>query len=171
MYKLSDVIAEGTAPLLVHGFSPFPSPTIKEAGFTDGQHLQVASLVAQMIRNLSAMQETQVRSLGRKDPLEKEMATHPSVLVWRIPWTEEPVGLQSMGLQNQTQLSNFHTHTHTQGTSQGNRNHPSDCLDADKGTERFTGSPQVMDESQLASHMVAWVEGGDGTGGVSGSVF
>ena len=99
MYKLSDVIAEGTAPLLVHGFSPFPSPTIKEAGFTDGQHLQVASLVAQMIRNLSAMQETQVRSLGRKDPLEKEMATHPSVLVWRIPWTEEPVGLQSMGLQ------------------------------------------------------------------------
>ena len=64
-----------------------------------------------------------------------------------------------------------HTHTHTQDTSQGNRNHPSDCLDADKGTERFTGSPQVMDESQLASHMVAWVEGGDGTGGVSGRVF
>ena len=45
------------------------------------------------------MQETQVRSLGREDPLEKEMATHSSILAWRIPWTEEPGGLQSMGSQ------------------------------------------------------------------------
>ena len=49
--------------------------------------------------NLPAMQETQVQSLGQEDPLEKEMATHSSVLAWRIPWTEEPGGLQSMGSQ------------------------------------------------------------------------
>ena len=47
--------------------------------------------------NLPAMQETQVRSLGWEDPLEKGMATHSSILAWRIPWTEEPGGLQSMG--------------------------------------------------------------------------
>ena len=52
------------------------------------------------------MQETQVRSLGWEDLLEKEMATHSSILAWRIPWTEEPGGLQPMGLQSQTQLSN-----------------------------------------------------------------
>ena len=45
------------------------------------------------------MQEAQVQSLGREDPLEKEMATHSSILAWRIPWTEEPGGLESMGLQ------------------------------------------------------------------------
>jgi len=52
-----------------------------------------------MVKNLSAMQETWVRSLGWDDPLEKEMATHSSILAWRIPWTEEPSGLQSMGSQ------------------------------------------------------------------------
>ena len=51
------------------------------------------SLVAQTVKNLPAMWETQVRSLGREDPLEKGIATHSSVLVWRIPWTEEPGGL------------------------------------------------------------------------------
>ena len=56
-------------------------------------------LLAQMVKNLLAMQETWVRSLGWKDPLEKEMATHSSILAWRIPWTEEPDRLQSMGLQ------------------------------------------------------------------------
>ena len=55
--------------------------------------------MAQMVKNLPAMQETRVRSLGGEDPLEKEMATHSSILAWRIPWTEEPGGLQSMGLQ------------------------------------------------------------------------
>ena len=50
-----------------------------------------------MVKNLSAMQETQVRSLGLEDPLEKGMATHSSSLAWKIPWTEEPGGLQSMG--------------------------------------------------------------------------
>ena len=56
-------------------------------------------LVAQMVNNLPAMQETWVRSLGQEDPLEKGMATHFSILAWRNPWTEEPDGLQSMGLQ------------------------------------------------------------------------
>ena len=49
-----------------------------------------------MVKNLPAVQETQVRSLGREDPLEKEMATHASILAWRIPWTEEPGRLESM---------------------------------------------------------------------------
>ena len=57
------------------------------------------SLVAQRLKCLPAMQETWVQSLGREDPLEKEMAAHSSVLAWRIPWTEEPGGLQSMGSQ------------------------------------------------------------------------
>ena len=52
-----------------------------------------------MVRNPPAIQETQVFSLGWEDPLEKGMATHSSVLAWRIPWTEEPSGLSSMGLQ------------------------------------------------------------------------
>ena len=57
-----------------------------------------ASLVTQMVKNLPAMQETQVRSLGQEDPLEKEMATHSSTLAWKIAWTEEPGRLQSMEL-------------------------------------------------------------------------
>ena len=56
-----------------------------------------ASLVAQRLMRLSPMLETQVRSLGREDPLEKVMAPHSSILAWKIPWTEEPGGLQSMG--------------------------------------------------------------------------
>ena len=55
--------------------------------------------VAQRLKHLPAMQKTWVRSLGREDTLEKEMATHSSILAWRIPWTEEPGGLQSTGLQ------------------------------------------------------------------------
>ena len=58
----------------------------------------MASLVAQTVKNLPAMQETWVRSLGQEDPLEEGMATHSSILAWRIPWTEEPGRLQSMGL-------------------------------------------------------------------------
>ena len=56
-------------------------------------------MVAQMVKNLRAMQDTQVRSLGWEDPPEKEIATHSSILAWTIPWTEEPGGLQSMGSQ------------------------------------------------------------------------
>ena len=58
-----------------------------------------ASLVAQTVKNPPAMKETRVRSLGQEDPLVKEMATHSSILAWRIPWIEEPGGLQSMGSQ------------------------------------------------------------------------
>ena len=57
------------------------------------------SLVAQRLKYLPAMRETWVRSLGWEDPLEKEMATHSSILAWRIPWTEEPGGQQSTGSQ------------------------------------------------------------------------
>ena len=57
------------------------------------------ALVAQRVKHLPAMQETWIRSLGREDPLEKEMATHSRILAWRIPWTEEPAGLQAMGSQ------------------------------------------------------------------------
>ena len=61
--------------------------------------LTVASLVAQRLKRLPAMQETWVQSLGQEDPLEKETATHSGILAWRIPWTEEPGGLQSTGSQ------------------------------------------------------------------------
>ena len=64
------------------------------------------SLVAQSAKNLPAMQETWVRSLGQEDALEKEMAAHSSILAWRIPWTEEPGWLLSIWLQkSQTRLS------------------------------------------------------------------
>ena len=62
-----------------------------------GNHIKKASLVAQMVKNLPAMKETWVQSLGWEDPLEKEMATHSSILAWRISQTEESGGLQSMG--------------------------------------------------------------------------
>ena len=55
-----------------------------------------------MVKNPTAMQETCIRSLGQEDLLEKEMATHPTILAWEIPWTEEPGGLQSIGSQIQT---------------------------------------------------------------------
>ena len=71
-----------------------------------------ASLVAQMVKNLPAMRQTWVWSLGWEDPLEKGKANHSSILAWRIPWTEEPGRLQSMGLQSWTQLSKFHFHFH-----------------------------------------------------------
>ena len=58
---------------------------------------EMASLVAQMVKNLPAIQETQVRSLDQEDLLEKGMANHSNILAWEIPWTGEPRGLQSMG--------------------------------------------------------------------------
>ena len=58
-----------------------------------------ASLVTQMVKCLPAMRETRVQFLGQEDPLEKEMAIHSSTLAWKIPWTEEPDRLQSLGLQ------------------------------------------------------------------------
>ena len=61
--------------------------------------------MAQRLKRLPGMQETQVRSLGWEDPLEKEMATHSNILAWRIPWSEEPDRLQSMGLQREAELN------------------------------------------------------------------
>ena len=64
-----------------------------------------------MVKNLPAMQETWVRSLGWEDPLEKEMAAHSSILAWKTPWMEEPGRLQSIGSQRVSEQ--LHTHTHT----------------------------------------------------------
>ena len=66
-----------------------------------------ASLVPQIIKNLPTMQDIQVRSLGEKDPLEKGLATHSTILVYRVPWTEKPGGLQVWWAKIQTQLSDF----------------------------------------------------------------
>ena len=71
--------------------------------------LYKASLVTPSVKNLLIVQGTWVQSLGQEDLLEKEMATHSSILAWKIPWTEEPGGLQSMGSQSDT---TEHAHTH-----------------------------------------------------------
>ena len=84
--------------LTVHS-SPWHPVPVTYSGFL------LASLVAQTVKNLPAMQETQVQSLGQEDSLEKEMAAHSSILAWRIPWREEPGRLQSMGSQSWTWLS------------------------------------------------------------------
>ena len=70
-----------------------------ESGFYGFHHTTLLLKVAQIVKILPAMQETRVQSLGWKDPLEKKMATHSSTLAWKIPWTEEPGRLQSMGSQ------------------------------------------------------------------------
>ena len=75
-----------------------PTPTISSCSEVPFEE-RWASLVAQTVKHLPVMQETWVWSLGRKDPLEKEMATHSSTLAWKIPWMEEPGRLQSIGLQ------------------------------------------------------------------------
>ena len=68
--------------------------------------------MAQVVKNLPARQETQVQSLGQEHPLEKGTATHPSILAWRIPWTEELGGLQSMGVtESQTRLKRLSMYT------------------------------------------------------------
>ena len=79
-------------------------PNARALGLIHGQGtishmLSWASVVVQSVNNLPAMQETWIRPLGQNDSLQKEMATHSSILAWRIPWIEEPGGLQSMGLQ------------------------------------------------------------------------
>ena len=75
-----------------------------------------ASLVAQLVKNLPAMQETQVQSLGWEDPLEKGMATYSSILAWRVLWTEEPGRLQSMGSRRTGHYcaTNIHFHFFTE---------------------------------------------------------
>ena len=69
--------------------------------------------MAQTVKNLPAVQETRVQSLGGEDPLEKEMATHSSILAWRISWTEEPGGLQSMGRQESATTERLRTALNT----------------------------------------------------------
>ena len=74
-----------------------------------------------MVKNLQAMQEILVRSLGREDSLEKGMAIHSSILAWRIPWTEEPGSLQPLGVsKSQTQLIKEHFHSHIYYALQNN---------------------------------------------------
>ena len=68
--------------------------------------------MAQMIKNLSAVQETRVGSLGWEEPLEKEMAIHSSTIAWKIPWTEEPGRLQSMGRKESDTTEQLHFHFH-----------------------------------------------------------
>ena len=77
----------------------YKATIIQTMWFLQKDILKWAFLVAQTVKRLPAMKETWVRSLGREDPLEKEIATHYSVLAWRIPWAEEPGGLQSTGSQ------------------------------------------------------------------------
>ena len=86
-------------------FANAPSKSIFPHGSLWFRHFSVT----QMVKNLPAMQETRVWPLGWKVPLAKGMAIHSSILAWRIPWTEKPGGLQSVGLQSGTRR---HTHTH-----------------------------------------------------------
>ena len=74
----------------------------------NSEHLLSASLVAQRLKCLPPMRETWVRSLGREDPLEKEMAIHSSILAWRIPWTEKPSRLQSTGRKESDTTERLH---------------------------------------------------------------
>ena len=78
---------------------------MKGNGLGESSQRRSLTLVAQKINHLPAMQETQVRFLGWEDPQEKEMGTHFNILAWKIPWTEEPGGLQSLGSQSRTRLS------------------------------------------------------------------
>ena len=90
----------GHARRMSHSQTPFlPHIHGAETSLTLRGSWITPSLIAQLVNHLPAVQETWVRFLGREDPLEKEMATHSSILAWRIPWTEEPGGLQSMGSQ------------------------------------------------------------------------
>ena len=76
---------------------PLKEASIPTVAFDLPNSFNFASLVAQMVKRLPAVRETWVRSLGWEDPMEKAMATHSSNLAWKIPWTEEPDGLQSLG--------------------------------------------------------------------------
>ena len=85
------------------------SQRVEPTEWLNNNGMKRASLVAQVVKNLPAVQETWVRSLGCKDPLEKGMATYSSILAWRIPWTEESGGLQSMGSQRVLYTVHFWT--------------------------------------------------------------
>ena len=84
------------------------------------------SLVAQMVKRLPTMRETWVQSLGQQDPLEKEMAAHSSTFAWRIPWTEEPGGLQFIGSLESDTTERLHFHFSLSCIGEGNGN-PFQC--------------------------------------------
>ena len=88
-----------THSFIAHSFSAHSCIYSKILWFVRLPNSSWASLVAQIVKNLPAMQETWVPSLGREDPLKKGLATHSSILAWEIPWTEDPGGLQSLGSQ------------------------------------------------------------------------
>ena len=124
--------------------------------FTDGfirklSHWR-ASQVTQWYRihvPLLEMQETRAQSLSLEDPLEKEMATHSSILAWKIPCTEDPGGLQSMGSQSQTLLINWahvhtHTHTHIHTHSRPLKAEEDVPLKLKKDTREMENEPDVM---------------------------
>ena len=89
------------------------------------------------------MQETRVLSLGWEDPLEKEMATHSSILAWKISWTEEPGGLQSMGSQSRARLSDFPFTCHFHAWEKEMATHSSVLAWRIPGTEELSGLPSV----------------------------
>ena len=98
------------------------APTLAAWALSCASGLLGASLVAQTVKNLPAMQQTWVWSLGWEDPLEGGMATHPSILAWRIPWTEEATGLQSIGSQKvRQQLKQLNTECQPRWVSLGAR--------------------------------------------------
>ena len=90
------ILSKASSPSLVR---PRLLPCLPLSGWLSLHPLLWASLLTQSVKNLPAMQETQVRFLGWEDPLEKRLATHSSIPAWRIPWKKEPGQLQSMGLQ------------------------------------------------------------------------
>jgi len=105
-----------------------------------------ASLVALMVKNPPAMWETWARSLGWDDPLEEGIATHSGILAWRIPWTEEPGRLQSMGSQRVRWLSEIHTLQHTHTHTHTHRVALQYCI------------VPAMQESELVLRMSDWTE-------------
>ena len=92
-------VGKGWPNCLVNGSGQRSIQTAEEIRFLPHTICISTSLVAQRLKRLPGMRETRVRSLGWEDPLEKEMATHPSTLAWRIPWREEPGRLHSMWSQ------------------------------------------------------------------------
>ena len=79
------------------------------------EHISLTSLVAQMVKRLSTMQETRVRALGWEDPLEKEMAIHSSTIAWKIPWTEKLVGYSLWGRKESDTTEQLHFTVRTKG--------------------------------------------------------
>ena len=127
-----------------------------------------------VVKNLPAMQElqeTQVQTLGQEDLLEKEMSTHSSVLAWRIPWTEEPGGLQCMGWQSQTRLKQLGTRIHTWILPLPNKVWSSwNCCTKHhaRGASRTEGSSHSFrSQSSEIKVSVAWVSSGGSGGNLS----